>query len=157
MRVHILAAVLFAAALANSAGAQKFVVDEPASNRLTDYLHSIRFPLVGAEVADAGDGMRRVVLYGFVATDSDSINAGQRALEFLDDPNYILINRIKVDPSLADSPVVELPAAAQPPAVEAPDVPPTESPKPDQWNRIMDEIYREGAPSPPDEGAPAVP
>jgi len=133
-------------ATAARATAQSYTVDQPQSDGLTNYLHNNMLPLVGAQVSDGSDGSQRVMLDGFAATDSAAVNAGEMALKYLNDPRVTLVNRIKVDTTIA-SPVA---------GGSAPSAPSTGS-GPDSWGAMMDDIYQEGAQTPPAQGVPTLP
>ena len=79
MTIAIGLAAVIAAVIASigtrAAFAQQYTVDRSASDKLTSYLRHHRLPLVGAQVLTAADGGRRLVLYGFVATDFGRKNA----------------------------------------------------------------------------------
>ncbi|MGH7949663.1 MAG: hypothetical protein ACREQF_10590 [Candidatus Binataceae bacterium] len=68
---------------------------------LTDYLKSQRLPLVSAQIAEASNGDRQVILSGFVATDKGKLNAESYTRRYLNDPTVRIDNRIKVTPELA--------------------------------------------------------
>lgn len=70
------------------------------SRDLTSYLHSHRLPLVGAQVLRESDGGRRVILFGFTATDFGKQDAVTKARRFLKDREIAVSNRIKVRPEL---------------------------------------------------------
>lgn len=98
-------AVLFASAAAlfaptSSAFAQNYVVDQVVSSDLTKFLHKHRLPLVGAEVSNADDGTRRVVLYGYVASALGKIDAEGRTVKFLGRDGLSITNSIRVDPAI---------------------------------------------------------
>src|SRR6516225_9058923 len=74
------------AALLISAGptvAQSYKVDAADSHSLTAYLSQHRLPLVGAHVLADAAGNRRIVLYGFVATEFGKDDAARKALVFV--------------------------------------------------------------------------
>ncbi|MGH7905808.1 MAG: hypothetical protein ACREP6_04195, partial [Candidatus Binataceae bacterium] len=52
---------------------------------LTDYLHSHRLPAVGAKITTAENGVRTVMLYGFVATERGYHDAELRTRHYLHD------------------------------------------------------------------------
>ncbi|MGH7863444.1 MAG: hypothetical protein ACREQB_00525 [Candidatus Binataceae bacterium] len=139
---------VFALVIASCAGvrAQSNTVDQAQSDALTNYLHNNMLPLVGAEVSDGSDGSHRVMLYGFVATDSAAVTAGEISLKYLGTPALTLINRIKVDTTISSSV-----AGATGPSD------PASGAGPDSWGAIMDDIYQEGAQTPPAQGVPTLP
>ena len=67
---------------------------------LSMYLHQSRLPLVEARVIPSPGGNYTLLLYGFVATESDKFDAESQALDFLDDPTEEISNLIKVRPEL---------------------------------------------------------
>lgn len=72
--------------------------DRAQGKALTSYLDKNRLPMVGAQVFTNSSGNRRVILHGFVATDSGKRNAAARARRYLGDPALPVINRILVRP-----------------------------------------------------------
>lgn len=62
--------------------AQSYKVDGSDSQSLTTYLRQHRLPLVGAQVLDDGAGNRRIVLYGFVASQFGRSDAASKALSY---------------------------------------------------------------------------
>ena len=81
--------------------AQSFTVDSAASDALTTYLRQHRLPLVGAQIGTAPVGARRVVLYGYVATEFGKSDAESKALAYLGSPPPEVINRIVIQPDIA--------------------------------------------------------
>ncbi|HEY2106996.1 MAG TPA: hypothetical protein VGH29_14460 [Candidatus Binataceae bacterium] len=76
---------------------------EPANQTsivLSNYLHQQRLPLVEARVIPSPDSMPALLLYGFVPTEFDKLDAEIQALEFLGDPDVEVSNLIKVTPEL---------------------------------------------------------
>jgi hypothetical protein len=67
---------------------------------LTAFLHDNRLPLVEARMVTNDRGERSLMLYGFVATDYGKRDAEDEARDFMDDPDFPVINRIKVKPEL---------------------------------------------------------
>jgi hypothetical protein len=96
-----LAAGLIALASGAASAAGPYVVDQDASKALTTYLHKHRLPLVGAQVLepDAG-GRRRVMLYGYVASEFGRTDAERKARKFIKEDDVGLINRIMIRPEL---------------------------------------------------------
>ncbi len=84
-----------------AAQTQSPTVDQGASQELTTYLKQHRLPLVGAQVMTDGTGGRRLVLYGFVATDDGKQDAEQKAIVFLGTPVPTVDDRLVVKPELA--------------------------------------------------------
>ena len=93
-----------AAALVSLAAssAQTYKVRAADSQSLTAYLQRHRLPLVGAKVLSDGAGHRRIVLFGFVATETGKTEAGHKAMAFFKNrrrparPAPLLENRIEV-------------------------------------------------------------
>lgn len=81
--------------------AQEYTVDTAASEALTNYLRQNRLPLVGAQIGTAPSGARRLVLYGYVATDLGKSNAESKALANLGSPKPEVVNRIVIKPEIA--------------------------------------------------------
>ena len=81
--------------------AQTADVDQTTSEALTAYLKQHRLPLVGAQVIKDTSGGRRVVLYGFVATDKGKVDAEQKAIGYLGTPVPTVDDRLVVKPELA--------------------------------------------------------
>src|SRR5882672_10016136 len=73
----------------------------PDSESLTQYLHSQRLPLVGAQVSASEGGGRDVVLYGFVAAELGSQHAEEHVRTFMHDSSIKIENRIKIRPEIA--------------------------------------------------------
>lgn len=67
---------------------------------LSTYLHRRRLPLVQARIIPGPGGVRFLLLYGFVATESGKLAAQSKALHFLSDPTVETDNLIKVRPGL---------------------------------------------------------
>jgi hypothetical protein len=87
--------------LRSVARAQATDVDQATSQALTAYLKQNRLPLVGAQVIKDSSGGRRVLLYGFVATDQGKIDAEQKAIGYLGTPVPSVDDRLVVKPELA--------------------------------------------------------
>lgn len=83
------------------AHAQAADVDQATSQALTAYLKEHRLPLVGAQVIKDSSGGRRLVLYGFVATDEGKVDAEQKAIGYLGTPVPTVDDRLLVKPELA--------------------------------------------------------
>jgi hypothetical protein len=81
--------------------AQNFTVDTTASDALTNYLRQNRLPLVGAQIGSSTTGERRLVLYGYVATQMGKDDAQAKAVAHLGGPPPEVINRIVIQPELA--------------------------------------------------------
>jgi hypothetical protein len=84
-----------------SAIAQNFTMDAPASEALTNYLRQNRLPLVGAQLGTASTGARRLVLYGYVATEIGKRDAESKALAHLGGTPPEVVNRIVIQPEIA--------------------------------------------------------
>ncbi len=87
-----------------AAPAQAYAPDASASSALTRYLKKHKLPLVGAQVSIAPDGSRKVLLYGFVATDFGKTDARKKARAFLHDPDAEIISHIVVRPEIRHKP-----------------------------------------------------
>jgi hypothetical protein len=99
-RIFQIQVLLFAALCAiGMAAAQSSGVDTDTSARLTKYLHKNRLPMVGAQISNSASG-RRLMLYGFVATDFGKSDAETKSKRFLHDSTIAVINNIKVDPEV---------------------------------------------------------
>jgi hypothetical protein len=96
-------AIAFAMAVTTpiAAIAQDFTVDSAASEALTNYLRQNRLPLVGAQIGTASAGARRLVLYGYVATQVGKGDAESKALAYLGSPRPEVVNRIVIQPEIA--------------------------------------------------------
>jgi hypothetical protein len=87
--------------------AQSYKVDTADSQSLTTYLRQHRLPLVGAQVLSDSTGNRRIVLYGFVATEFGKNDAAAKALAYVKNegrtgmPAPQVENRIEVRPEIA--------------------------------------------------------
>ncbi len=141
-----LLAVLFTGLLTASAPAQESRVDEGASHALTKYLHRHRLPLVGAQVFSSAGPERKLLLYGYVATDFGKHDAERKAVKFLGGGTVAITNSIEVNPSIAKQ------AAASRGESSRDSVPDTDA----EWNKVMMGIYRNGLqPLPPPDASPA--
>lgn len=88
--------------------AQSYKVDGPDSQSLTSYLRQHRLPLVGAQVLEGGAGHRRIVLYGFVATEYGRNDAARKAISYYSErgaesraPAPAIENHIEIRPEIA--------------------------------------------------------
>ena len=88
-------------------------VDQASSEALTAYLRQNRLPLVGAQVINVKRRARRVVLYGFVATDEGKQDAERKVVAYLGTPVPSIDDRLIVKPELA---TMTTPPAADPDA-----------------------------------------
>jgi hypothetical protein len=97
--------------------AQSYKVDSAQSQSLTTYLRQHRLPLVGAQVLGDVAGNRRIVLYGFVATEYGKSDAAQKALTYVQNGARAgarapqVENRIEVRPEIAQMKTQTTPAA----------------------------------------------
>ncbi len=98
--------------------AQSYKVEPADSQSLTTYLRQHRLPLVGAQVLGDAAGSRRIVLYGFVATEFGKNDAARKALAYIEKgaqagtPAPQVENRIEVRPEIARMKTQAAPAAA---------------------------------------------
>lgn len=83
------------------AAAQDYTVDQQLSQSLTTDLRSHLLPLVGAQVGKDAAGDRRVVLYGYVATQKGKSDAESRTLAYLGSPAPQIVNHIVIQPEIA--------------------------------------------------------
>jgi hypothetical protein len=141
----MLGALAIVSTLAVPALAQQYQVDDAASKALTQYLHHHRLPLVGAQVFTTASGERKLLLYGYVATDFGKRDAERKALKFLGDSSMATTNSIKVNPSIVNG------GGKQPSGSGS--VRDTN----DEWNKVMMGIYRNGLQPLPQPGAQPQP
>lgn len=80
--------------------AQQYTVDRKTSDALSAYLKDNRLPLVGAQVLQDTSGTRRLVLYGYVATQLGKDDAEQKAVKYLNSPGIQVTNRIAINPEV---------------------------------------------------------
>jgi hypothetical protein len=138
-------AVVVAIAAASSALAQGYAVDATASAALTSSLRNQHLPLVGAQVLTNTAGGKRLVLYGFVATDFGKSDAERKALQYLGSKTIPVENRIAVRPEIAKLKSRRVASTTQRASA-------TES-----FDQIVSDIERYGIKSAPDEPATAAP
>ena len=81
---------------------QDFTLDNTASEALTNYLRQNRLPLVGAQIGKASTGARRLVLYGYVATQTGKSDAESKAIAYLGAPRPDVVDRIVIQPEIAN-------------------------------------------------------
>jgi hypothetical protein len=81
--------------------AQDFTVDNAASEALTNYLRQNRLPLVGAQIGTAPGGARRLVLYGYVASQLGKSDAENKAIAYMGAPRPDVVNRVVIQPEIA--------------------------------------------------------
>lgn len=104
-----------------AAFAEHFTLDSTTSDALTQRLHKHRLPLVGAQVLSGDDGTRKVILYGYVATDKGRYDAEQRARDYLGGGEMEIDNRVVIEPSVRRShPPAENDYGSMPPPAAAP-------------------------------------
>jgi hypothetical protein len=120
--------------------AQDYTVDRAASDELTDYLRNNRLPLVGAQVLKTADGQKRLMLYGFVASNHGKHDAETKALAHLGGSGITVDNRIAVRPEIGRLKSHTQPAASSTAAPEAGTV---------SFDQVIDDIQRYGVKSPP--------
>ncbi len=141
--IFVLALVMLGA-LTSVVRAEHFTVDKARSERLTRYLRNHRLPLVGAEVQQGDDGSRRLMLYGFVATEFGKADAERKAVKYLHEPDIEVLNHINVQPEIRH--LKRKPqTSAEPSARRSPDMD-TGAPEPaeEPWESQCDELIREG-------------
>jgi hypothetical protein len=138
-------AVVVEIAAVSSVMAQSYAVDSAASEALTSSLRNQHLPLVGAQVLKSAAGGKRLVLYGFVATDFGKRDAERKALQYLSSNRIPVENRIAVRPEIAK--LKSRSAASTPPHSSA-----TKS-----FDQIISDIERYGIKSAPDEPGTGAP
>ena len=117
------------------ASASEYTANSASSTALTDYLHTHRLPLVGAQVMESAEGDRLVVLFGFVATAFGKTDAEAKARKFLKEPDINFDNRIKIRPELLSlKPKAPSSNAGVPPSSATLRIPPASSPPPEDLN-----------------------
>jgi hypothetical protein len=124
------------------------VIDDVVSKDTTKYLHKHQLPLVGARVSNADDGTRKVVLYGFVASDLGKSDAVAKTIHYLGRDGLTIVNSIAVKPNLNN--LTAAPAQADAEAAATP------APPPDAWNKAMEGVLKNGYQSPP-KSSPSAP
>lgn len=95
--IGMMAALFLSAA---AAVAQQYTVDRKTSDALSAYLKDNRLPLVSAQVLQDTSGTRRLVLYGYVATQLGKDDAEQKAVKYLNSPGIQVTNRIAINPEV---------------------------------------------------------
>jgi len=113
------------------ASASEYTANSTSSTALTDYLHTHRLPLVGAQVMESAEGDRQLVLFGFVATAFGKRDAEAKARKFLKEPDITVDNRIKIRPELLSLKPKAPSSSTAPPSNATPRVPPASSPPPE--------------------------
>ena len=139
-------AIIMMVATCAVARADNYVIDQGASDALTRYLHLNSLPMVTAQFSTSPDGIKQLILTGFVATQFGRRDAERIATAYLNDPSVNMVDQILVDPHVEDM------RSASPGSGSAPG---SQSPNsPDQlWNKTMQGIYRNGAQNPPASGS----
>jgi hypothetical protein len=143
--------LLFAGSMAARAAAQ--TVDQTASRALTDYLRKHRLPLVGGQVSTQDDGRTEVVLYGFVATEQGKRDAERKTLDYLNQPDAKLVNRIVVKPEIQDLGANQ--AAEQATASDSGGLQGPASGAPLTWDKLIKNIQSQPIRTAPDPAANA--
>jgi hypothetical protein len=128
-KIFLVVWMVIAVAWLPAARAENPTPDTDQSTRLTDFLHSHRLPLVGAQVLRSPNGGQSVMLYGYTATELGKSNAEKRTHLFLKDSEIPITNRIRVRPELASmrAPSMMSPSSSSPPPEAG-----VEPPPPDQ-------------------------
>ena len=129
------------------AGAQSSNVDTDTSTRLTKYLHKNRLPMVGAQISNTSAG-RRLMLYGFVATDFGKSDAVTKSKRYLHDSTITVVNNIKVDPQVRH---LKPPAADQ--GATDSNAPPPRA----DWENTFDDTLHSGGVTPSNDPALNMP
>ncbi len=125
---------------------QEYTLDRPSSDELTEYLRKNRLPLVGAQVLKAPDGQKRLMLYGFVATDFGRHDAETKALAHLGIAGITVQNRIAVRPEIES-----LKAHPHATSGSSPGRTQARNPGTSSFDQVIDDIQRNGFKSPPGE------
>jgi hypothetical protein len=132
--------------------AQNYTVDSAASNSLTAYLRKNRLPLVGAQVQTTPDGQKRLMLYGFVATDFGRQDAETKALAHLGGSGVTVENRIAVRPEIGQLNSDHHATSSTSDASSNPDQSqPTQDSANLSFDQVMDAIQHTGFKDPPGE------
>ncbi len=133
-------AIIMMVATCAVARADNYVIDQGASDALTRYLHLNSLPMVTAQFSTSPDGIKQLILTGFVATQFGRRDAERIATAYLNDPSVNMVDQILVDPHVEDM-------RSASPGSQSPN-------SPDQlWNKTMQGIYRNGAQNPPASGS----
>jgi len=74
---------------------------DPTARSLTNYLHTQKLPLVHAQITPAGS-RRTVGCDGFTATELGKQHAEEKAKAYLNDSRAQFVNRVRVNPELAN-------------------------------------------------------
>ena len=147
LNISVVVFVTIASAIVTAISfAQQDQIDHYTSDRLTKFLHQQSLPLVGAQVLQTPEG-RKLLLYGFVATDYGKVDAEKKALKFLGDESITIANSIEIDPA------VEKLRSSSPKSGSSAPIPNTDQ----EWNKTIDNIYRNGAQPLPQPTGPLIP
>jgi hypothetical protein len=115
---RLVLALALCCCLPGASRAQSYKVDTAETRSLTTYLRQHRLPLVGAQVLANGAGDRRIVLYGFVATEFGKNDAARKALAYVENGSQAgtltptVENRIEIRPEIARMKGPAAPSAA---------------------------------------------
>jgi hypothetical protein len=121
--------------------AQHYTVDHAESASLTRYLHDHNLPLAAAQVADKDDGSRRVMLYGFVATDSGRSDAEDMVRRYLNNPAPSIVDRVVVRPEIGKLGSSQVKAS---PSSERDNPKKEENPGTESLDKVFQDIQRYG-------------
>jgi len=135
------------------AAAQSGNVDTATSSKLTKYLHKNRLPMVGAQVSNTASG-RRLMLYGYVATDFGKSDAVTKSKRYLGDATISVVNNIKVNPQIRHlkRPPDDSGASAPPQMGDSKRMPPHAD-----WENTFDNTLRSGGATPSNDPALNMP
>jgi hypothetical protein len=133
-----------------SAAAQSSKVDATTSAKLTKYLHSHRLPMVGGQVSITSSG-RKLMLYGYVATDFGKQDAVTKSRQYLNDSTISVVNNIRVNPQLKHPKRSPLPNDSLPSEV-GDSMPPRAD-----WENTFDNTLRSGGATPSNDPALKMP
>jgi hypothetical protein len=133
------------------AAAQSSNVDTTTSTKLTNYLHKNRLPMVGAQISNTSAG-RRLMLYGYVATDFGKDDAVTKSKQYLHDSTIAVVNNIRVNPQLKH-------LKRPPPDETAPDQMGDSNRMPPRadWENTFDNTLRSGGATPSNDPALKMP
>ena len=147
--IGMMAALFLSAA---AAMAQQYTVDRKTSDALSAYLKDNRLPLVSAQVLQDTSGARRLVLYGYVATQLGKDDAEQKAAKYLNSSGIQVTNRIAINPEVG-----KLGRTGSKRHGSSANQPAEASPGGETFDHVMDAIQRHGvqaAPGDADFGPP---
>jgi hypothetical protein len=150
--VFVANALLTLPVMTPTSWAQNYTVDSAASDSLTAYLRKNRLPLVGAQVQTTPDGQKRLMLYGFVATDYGKQDAETKALAHLGGSGITVENRIAVRPEIDQLKPHHHAMSSASDAASSPDQSQaTQDSGNVSFDQVMDAIQRNGFKDPPGE------